>query len=136
MHITDTKWNEIITETQAGITRANDMARQYEIKTSYTCEIGSAGTTTFLLTSAWQHTDTQHFRIGKHLVAWDNKSGELHNAKGDFKGGRLISFTTKPDQKSWANLAKKSAVDIVRALKLLDYIMVVSAELTDVVSAA
>ena len=127
MKITDEKWNEIIFETQAGIARWNANALKHGKKDTFSCDVKRGVNYETLST---RHMDSMGG--AKKAVARELATGELRSAKLVTKRGMAMVSVKTPDPKGWQGLADKPAVVIVKKLKLLDFVMVLSATVTSV----
>lgn len=119
MKITDEKWDEIITETQARIARWNARALEHGVEDTFTCDVERGEKYAVLI--------TRHLPSERKAVARELATGELRKATTVTKRGKLVGFSIKtPDPKAWRGLADKPAAEIVRKLKLTDYWIVKS----------
>jgi hypothetical protein len=118
MQITDDKWNAIITEVRQGIDRWNARAAEHKKGDTFRYELVPAGEYVLLLTT---------HRSGStewHSVAYKPVTQEMWAAKLIFKNGRVTGFRVKPDPKAWTSLATKPAAEIVKRLKLTDFLII------------
>lgn len=124
MKIADEKWNEIIAETQAGIARWNARASEKGCKDTFTCSVDRG--------TEYEVLVTRHIPDERKAVARELATGEVRKAKLT-KRGKLVGYSiTTPDPKGWQGLADQPAADIVRKLKLLDFLMLISVSVTGV----
>jgi hypothetical protein len=127
MKITDEKWNEIIKATEAGIVRWNERAAERKLKDKFRVSKKDADGYSILLT---EHNNGVH--SDHHAVVREMGTGEMHAAKviKRKKGERWITgYEPKPDPEEWRSLAYKSASDVVRALRLLDFLLIAGVSL-------
>jgi hypothetical protein len=124
MKITDEKWNEIISETQAGIARWNARAFHHGIEDTFSCFVERGEKFVVLFT---RHTPGEQKAVARELA-----TGELRKATLAKQDKRIRASIRTSDPKSWQKLADKPAAEIVRKLKLLNFVMFVSSRVTSV----
>jgi hypothetical protein len=119
MTIDDAKWEEIVAATQARIAKLNAMARERRADSEFVCTVEP--TTDGGAVLATMHKAPYGTKC--KAVARD-KTGALSPVR--IKRRNALEFYTKPDRpKTWAKLAGRSADEIVTALGLTDYFVVI-----------
>jgi hypothetical protein len=124
MHVTEDKWNAIITEARRRIDNWSAWAAERKTSDSFRCELVPANDYVLLLTT---HDDGSGYQMERHAVAYKPATQEMKPAKPIVKKGRVTGFQTKSDPKAWASFAGKPADEIVKQLKLANFVMFLSA---------
>jgi hypothetical protein len=124
MNITKDQWDGIVAETRHSIDRWNASAGSHDLKDTFQCTLMPAGDYSMLVT-----THRSGYRTDRKAVAYRAAADELKPAKITVKKG-FASFKIQPAPKAWSALSGKSAAEIVKRLRLTDFLLVVSASLT------
>jgi hypothetical protein len=126
MKITDDKWNEIIAETRRRIDSWNASATKHNKSDTFRCDLQQTRAHALLMTTR-SSGEAELRRHERKAVARELATGELRSVKLIFNKGRLTGFQTKADPKAWVSLLAKPVAEVVRKLKLTDFLMVLSA---------
>jgi hypothetical protein len=133
MIITDAKWNDIVAVTSAWIDKWKATAAKRQRKDDFTVKCDSGDKYTVLLTT---HHDG--YQRECHAVAREIATGELRAANLVTKRrkgiGRIpVGYSiSQSDPKGWNGLANKSAEEIVKKLRLTNFVMFLGASVTEV----
>jgi hypothetical protein len=119
MQITEDKWNAIITEARKGIDQWNANAAKHEKSDTFRCDLVPAGEYVLLMTT---HNDK--YSAERKAVAYKPATHEMKPAKPVVKKGLVTGFQIKSDPKAWASFAGKPADEIMKQLKLTNFVMV------------
>ena len=127
MIINDETWNEIIAETMAGIERINARATELgaDDKFNWSLETGASG----VVLLATQEV-SGGYTTDRHVVVRHPDTGQTYIGRFGTVGGRrdkrLVVKWGQQDTKAWAAMAGKSAKEIIRKARLLDYVIITS----------
>jgi hypothetical protein len=78
-----------------------------------------------------KHETGGGIRSEMKVVVREIATGEMRSAKVRRDEGRVIGFVVStPDPKAWKSLADKPADEVVRKIKLTDFVMFISAQAT------
>jgi hypothetical protein len=131
MIINDNKWQEIIAATRAGIDKWNVRAREKARPDKFAVNVQRSGDFEILLTEHNKEGYTERKVVMRNCV-----SGELRPAKAKKTAKGLFNITSRAIPKAWARLADKPADEIIRALKLTNFIMILGASVVPQVRTA
>ena len=126
------RWQQIIDAVKAKIEWWNATAAKHDLADKFDYEIHPGHQHDVILTTQRiTYSFSKEPRvINKFALARDRITGELHAAKPESKKGRLVGYRIKPAPAAWANLATKSAGDIVAKTKLVNFFLVTSSSMT------
>jgi hypothetical protein len=119
MQITSDQWNEIVAETLQRIDKWNAHAAENKVSDTFRCDLKSEGEYAVLITAHGSGCSTD-----RKAVAYKTAANELKPVKLDIKQGRILGYWIKPDPKAWASLPDKPVAEIVKRLKLTDFLMI------------
>lgn len=123
MLIDDKKWNDIITAARTRIDKWNGSAAKHGLKDTFRVSTQKTDRYEVILT---EHRGGGVFEA--NALAREIATGEVRSTRVIRKKGHITGFqTTTPDPKYWKSLADKSAGDIIMKVRLVDFLMAISA---------
>jgi hypothetical protein len=133
MIILDQFWRDICAEVDAGIERWNARAKEKGRPDKFRVEYHSPKMGACLLVTIHDDGDGEFYSIDRRAVYRD-ENGYLRPVTLIKKGRDVTGFKTKPAPKSWVKLSlgDKPAAEIVKKLKLLDFMIILGARVTEV----
>lgn len=126
MIISDETWNEILAETEAGINRLNEIATQNGTADKFTWVLmgeppdGPKTLITSNVNGAYRET----------RAVTRNPHTQQASIVATGRKGRFTTLKPKKDTKAWSKMSGKPAKDIIRAARLLDYLIILGARAT------
>jgi hypothetical protein len=132
MYVSNEKWAEIVAATQEKIANWNASAAKHALADTFECDEQQQSKHILLIT---KHKTGSGYLTEHHALAWELETGEVRRTKLVLQKGRVVSFkTSHPDPKSWQALANKTAAEMVKKLKLTDFLLLIGSKATSVES--
>jgi hypothetical protein len=129
MIITNEKWNDIIAETRTVIDKWNESARKHQKSDVFRIKVHDTDGYTDLLT---EHVNG--YQTERKIIAREIATGEMRRTTISKQRGHITGFKMwRPDPQAWRSLANKPAAEIVKRLKLTNFLMILGSHVTHVV---